>query len=130
MDPTVKPGERRCEPRRHTLAEHGVTSARIRPGHNARVVDVSAGGALVETPCRLLPGTSVEIRLATERQHVTVRGEVVRCAVSRLRPLVYRGAIRFDRRMVCFADCDEYGLPAVGGDGGRGAREEVTRGVL
>ena len=37
--------------------------ARLRPGRAARVVDVSAGGALIETDWRLLPGLRVELQV-------------------------------------------------------------------
>jgi hypothetical protein len=41
------------------LEKHGIVSACVRPGYRARLIDVSAGGALIETSHRLLPGTSV-----------------------------------------------------------------------
>jgi hypothetical protein len=71
---------------------------RIRPGHVASIVDVSAGGALIETARRLLPGSTIELQLDREHDHVAVRGTIARCAVSRLHPAIvwYRGAIVFD----------------------------------
>jgi len=114
--------ERRAEARHRTVGEHGVLTTRIVPGHQARLVDVSAAGALLDTPLRLLPGSSVHICFVTRRQRIAVRGEVVRCGVERLGPLVYRGAVRFDRRLSLFDGWTvEQQLPA---------REEATRGVL
>lgn len=112
--------ERRHDRRRSAVEDHGVLSARIVPGHQARLVDISPSGALVDTPLRLLPGTNVEVRLATRHQQIDVRGQVVRCMVTRVAPLVYRGAVRFDRRLQLFEDREQQ-LPA---------REEITRGAL
>jgi len=112
--------ERRRDRRRSGVDEHGVLSARIVPGHHARLVDISSGGALMDTPLRMLPGTSVEVRLATRHQQIDIRGEVVRCMVTRVTPLVYRGAVRFDRRLHLFDDREQQ-IPS---------REETTRGPL
>ena len=93
--------------RRYERVEHHrIISTRIRPGHPASIVDVSAGGALIETMFRLLPGTSVELHVETSTRHTRVRGEVLRSAVTKLRAdgVCYRGAIRFDRHLPWFVD--------------------------
>lgn len=115
--------ERRADRRQTAVEDHGVLSTRVGDGHPARLVDVSSGGALVDTPLRLLPGSAVEMRLATRRDRIAIRGEVVRCSVNRLQPMVYRGAVRFERRLPMFADGHdvEQGLPA---------REGLTHDVL
>ena len=114
--------ERRAAARRRTVDEHGVLTTRIAPGHHARLVDVSAGGALVDTPLRLLPGSTVNVCFATRQRRIAVRGEVVRCGVARLTPMVYRGAVRFERRLSLFDGwAVEQQLPA---------GEESTHGVL
>ena len=41
--------ERRAAPRTHTVREHGIEQARIRPGREAAVVDASSGGIFIET---------------------------------------------------------------------------------
>ncbi len=117
---TQRQHERRNDRRLSSVDDHGVLSARIVPGHQARLVDISSGGALVDTPVRLLPGTNVEVRFATRHRQIDVRGKVVRCMVTRVAPLVYRGAVRFDRRLQLFEDREQQ-LPS---------REETTRGVL
>ena len=83
---------------------HGIVSACVRPGHRARLIDVSAGGALIETSHRLLPGTSVELQVETGTDRASVRGQVLRCAVVRVRPtwVSNRGAIAFDRHLPWF----------------------------
>ena len=106
----------RRQTRRHLhVEEHGIRSMRIKPGHHAKLVDVSAGGALIETHRRLLPGTSVELHMESERRQASVRGRVVRCAVVKVRPasVCYRGAISFDRHLPWFADASGYQVPSV-----------------
>ena len=99
----------RRQTRRHLDAdEHGVVSARVRPGHRAKVIDMSAGGALIETTHRLLPGTPVELHVETRSHQTNVRGRVLRCAIVLVRPswLCYRGAIGFDRHLPWLLDDD------------------------
>ena len=98
--------DRRGARRLDAFEEHRIVSACVRPGHRARVIDVSAGGALIETSLRLLPGTSVELQVETGTDRANVRGQVLRCAVVRLRPtwVCYRGAIAFDRHLPWFVE--------------------------
>lgn len=100
------PPDRRGSRRLDALEEHRILSASVRPGQRARVVDVSAGGALIETSERLLPGTAVELQLETRTDRAIVRGQVLRCAVVRLRPtwVCYRGAIVFERHLPWFVE--------------------------
>jgi hypothetical protein len=104
--------ERRRAGRASGVEAHGIVCARVRPGHDASIVDVSAAGALVETRHRLLPGSSIELYLQTPDQRASVRGRVVRCAVSHLHPssLSYRGALEFDRQ-VAWLNYGEVRLP-------------------
>jgi hypothetical protein len=100
------PSDRRGMRRLEALEEHGIVSACVPPGHRARLIDVSAGGALIETSHRLLPGTSVELQVETSKDRASIRGQVLRCAVVRVRPtwVCYRGAIAFDRHLPWFVD--------------------------
>ena len=103
---SVELPDRRGTRRLEAFEEHRIVSARVRPGHHARVIDVSAGGALIETTVRLLPGTSVELQVETGTDRTAVRGQVLRCVVVRLRPtwVCYRGAIAFDRHLPWFVE--------------------------
>lgn len=96
--------ERRRDERLQTVAQHGIARARVRPGHDVTLVDVAAGGALIETGRRLLPGSFVELLLSDGARSATVRGQVLRCAVARLcaTAIAYRGAIGFDRDLSWF----------------------------
>ena len=98
--------ERRLTRRRQSVEEHGIVSARVRPGIDASVVDVSAAGALIETHHRLLPGTSIEIHFDQDKRLPAVRGRVLRCAVAHLEPdsVCYRGAVLFDRHLPWLTD--------------------------
>ena len=105
--------DRRQTHRHRQVEEHGIIAARVKPGHHARLVDVSAGGALIETSHRLLPGASVELHMETESRRASVRGRVLRCAVIRVRPasMCYRGAIGFDRHLPWFVDAPGNQVP-------------------
>jgi hypothetical protein len=88
--------------------EHGIVSTRVRPGYRAKLIDVSADGALIETNHRLLPGTCVELHVETRSHRTNVRGRVLRCAIVLVRPswVCYRGAIGFDRHLPWLLDED------------------------
>lgn len=93
--------DRRNTPRHRGVEAHGIVAARVRPGHQATLLDVSAGGALIETAYRLLPGAAVELHVETAHHRTCMRGHVLRCAVvgvcSTL--ICYRGAIGFEGRL-------------------------------
>lgn len=104
----------RRQTRRHLdTDEHGVVSTRVRPGHRAKLIDISAGGALIETTHRLLPGTPVELHVETRSHRTNVRGRVLRCAIVLVRPswVCYRGAIGFERHLPWLVS-DEPGAPS------------------
>jgi hypothetical protein len=73
-------------------------SALLRPGQDILVVNLSVGGALVESATRMMPGTRTELQLIGSTRQV-VRGRIERCRVARLEPLRYEGAIVFDERL-------------------------------
>ena len=106
----TREGNERRLTRRHVESdEHGIVSTRVRPGHRAKLIDVSAGGALIETTHRLLPGTSIELHVETRSHRTNVRGRVLRCAIVLVRPswVCYRGAIGFDRHLPWLLDDSE-----------------------
>ena len=107
--------DRRCARRRRTIHDHGIVSARVRPGREASLLDVSAGGALVETTYRLLPGSPIELHVATTERRASVRGGVLRSAVVAVGAagLCYRSAIGFNHLLSWFVDGEAggYGVP-------------------
>jgi len=74
-------------------------SARIRPGHGVRVMNLSPRGALVESRQRLAPGRTVELQLEAAGARHATRARVVRCYVSAVAAdiVMFRGALAFER---------------------------------
>jgi hypothetical protein len=71
---------------------------RLRTGHEISLVNVSGGGALVETRARLLPGTAIVLHVHTDDRTVAVRARVTRCfvcAIDKNAGVRYRGALAF-----------------------------------
>jgi hypothetical protein len=62
------------------------------------VVNLSRGGALLESAARMLPGARAELQLTGGRRRM-VCGRIARCQVAHLDPLRYRGAIVFDESL-------------------------------
>ena len=129
---TTKPiieRERRAAPRKHTVEEHGIKAARVRAGRDAAVLNVSAGGVLIETLHRLLPGTTIELQLSIGEDRAEVRGRVLRSAVSCLRHgrVSYRGAIAFERALVSIGTVDGYAVPTRPAADRRHGWEDATR---
>jgi hypothetical protein len=102
-------GERRVGSRHEGPEGHGIQSMQVRPGRRAMLINIGAGGALIETGHRLLPGASVDLVLERSHYRATVRGRVLRCAVVRLESasICYRGAIGFDRSLPWFVEHED-----------------------
>jgi len=86
------------ERRRTCRAPAAEISARVRPGHRVHVVDVSAGGALLEAAQPLRPGADVEVQFERAGERVRISATVVRCGVAALDPdrgPTYRAAVSF-----------------------------------
>jgi hypothetical protein len=90
--------DRRGAPRICPPAGSPLAVARIRPGREVRVLDLSLSGVLVEGELRLLPGSLVEIQVNLDRLEGRTRGRVERCHISALGsgPPRYRAAITFE----------------------------------
>ena len=95
------PADRRLTPRRTPHASDPVARLRLRAGRELTVVNVAAGGALVETEGRLLPGTHVDVHVMTPNGRELVRSRIVRAFVWQLsgERIVYRGALAFERHV-------------------------------
>jgi hypothetical protein len=81
-------------------------SALLASGTNIRLIDLSRGGALFECGSRLLPGSTVAMRLVTPDGAFVVRGRVVRSRIVRLGSggLGYQAAISFNETLKELAD--------------------------
>ena len=87
--------------RTHRTEGNGI-AARVRPGHRVHVVDVSVGGALLESGWPLRPGTDVEVQFERADGRVRVSATVVRCGVTALhseRGATYRAAVSFSEAL-------------------------------
>ena len=110
MDGTIA-RERRASCRVPALTMAGMERARVRPGRTAHVVDLSAGGALIETDWRLLPGMRVEMQLGEPAPLFRVAGRVLRCHVSVLgrERIRYRCALMFEEGL-SFGEAPTHGV--------------------
>ncbi len=100
MAPTlIQVEERRaCIRWRSRDAPHRM-ACRIRPGHDALIVNLSEHGALVDTRRRLVPGGLVDVLIDMGGRRAVARALVLRSAIAGLLAddVTYRGALRFDR---------------------------------
>ncbi len=105
MDGAVGPGpspDRRRAIRKNRAELSWLCGLRLRPGLDVALVNLSAGGALVETPTRLRPGGRTVLRLTGAAGSWTVSGCVLRSWVAAIEPehgVVYRGALVFDEAL-------------------------------
>jgi len=92
--------DRRANPRTSALTAAGLSHARLQPGRTAQVINLSSGGALIETDWRLLPGTRVELQLGATRRF-RVAGRIVRCHIEALERerVRYRGGLAFEEQL-------------------------------
>jgi hypothetical protein len=77
------------------------TQAILRPGYSVALIDLSAGGALIEGPRPLRPGMRVHVQLVSGTHRFGLTAHVLRCSVASLDTdagVRYRGALRFDER--------------------------------
>lgn len=87
---------------RFPLPDQAEARATLRPGCPVQLVDVSAGGALLQAPRPLRPGARVLLQVATPQRTFSIGAHVTRCFVWSLDPLagvLYRGALRFEHRI-------------------------------
>ncbi|MGH9411987.1 MAG: PilZ domain-containing protein [Vicinamibacterales bacterium] len=90
-----RPRERRREPR----ADARHMRARVGPGHHLVVIDMSAGGVLVEAARPLRPGSRIDLHLEDDDRRDLLRARVIRCTVAALSAetgVTYRAALSFD----------------------------------
>lgn len=91
--------DRRLEAR---FAPASAARATLRPGCVVVLVDVSGGGALIEGPRPMRPGSRVHLQVATAARTFSIEAQVMRCTVWIVDPIDgvrYRAALRFDHRV-------------------------------
>ncbi len=70
----------------------------MRPGNIVILKNLAAGGALVHSRRRLLPGARVHLQIAGGTHRLRLGGQILRCGVAALGldGVIYLGAVRFD----------------------------------
>lgn len=111
--------ERRRWPRHVYSNGHLPPTTRLRPGAIVTLVNLSCGGALVESTLRLRWGTRCDLEWTMGDGMTIVAARVTRCYVARLGPsgVRYRTAVRFETTVASPAAADlleEYQLPGTG----------------
>ncbi len=103
------PVDRRAHQRFALVELPGLRAARLEAGPMVSIVDVSAGGALVETAVQLEPASETVLQLLGYARQTAIRSRVLRCHVTRLdgQPR-YLGAFVFHQPL----DLGELRLPA------------------
>jgi hypothetical protein len=83
-------------------------TAAFAPGPDVRLVDLSRGGARFECARRLLPGSTVALRLVTPDGTIVVRARVVRSRIAKIDQtgLVYEVAAAFNETLTTLNDED------------------------
>jgi len=92
--------DRRSDPRFEWSSED-ITRATLRPGCTVEIVDVSAGGALLQSGRPLRPGARVHFQIVTTLRAFSLVANVLRCEVWMVdsrRGVTYRGAVQFEQR--------------------------------
>jgi uncharacterized protein DUF6982/PilZ domain-containing protein len=76
-----------------------IRNARIAQGHGVSLVDLSAGGALIDSPAPLRPSSLLTLEISGGGFDTAVEFRVVRCQVGAVLPgrTIYRGACEFTR---------------------------------
>lgn len=93
-----EPSDRRVHPRLTLSDLDWLNTVRLKYGPVVEVIDLSPGGAQIETSSRLQPGAVVVVQISGTDGEVAIPSTVVRSQVSRVSPSpVYRSALSFKR---------------------------------
>jgi len=99
LDVSFEHGEnRRVHERLRASEVRWLRGARIKYGADFRVLDISAGGMLVETSSQLSPDANIVVELLGPESPLLVPSRVVRCRMASLGEILkYQGACEFKR---------------------------------
>ena len=74
-------------------------------GNTARVLDISRGGALIETDVRLCPQTKIGFKILMEQGDFRITGSVLRSSIKSLKGTpIYQSAIVFENPLTVLDD--------------------------
>ena len=90
--------EKRTSPRLPASSISSLKSVRLVAGPEVTLINISRGGALIETDALLVPHSSIAIRLVTADAAFLLRGRVLRSRASSFQgsALLYQSALAFD----------------------------------
>ena len=96
----------------------------LNQGNEAQVVDISRGGALIETDVRLRPQMKIVFKVITTQGTFRITGSVLRSSIKSLHGTpVYQSAIVFENPLTMMDDLEP---PATDASAGAVAAAEVT----
>jgi hypothetical protein len=94
------PADRRVHPRLTLSDLDWLNTVRLKYGPVVSLIDLSSGGAQIETPSRLHPGAVVVVQISGTGGEIAMPSTVVRSQVSRVVPYaMYRSALSFKRTL-------------------------------
>jgi PilZ domain-containing protein len=105
--------DRRSDPR-YDWSSDDILHATLRPGCVVHIVDLSAGGALVQATRPLRPGARLHFHLVLRHRSFGLVAHVLRCGVWRLdspEGVTYRGALQFEERCDLFWETESPNRP-------------------
>lgn len=75
-----------------------VKGARLKYGAPLSLIDLSIGGAQVESAVTLRPGSTIVVQIQGEDKDIALASQVLRCHIAAIAPVAtYRGALAFKR---------------------------------
>jgi hypothetical protein len=97
--------EKRSSPRLPPSTISNLKSVRLVAGPEVTLINISRGGALIETEAHLVPHSSVAIRLVAADAVLLLHGKVLRSRASSFQgsTLLYQSAIAFDEELPLLA---------------------------
>ncbi len=88
---------RRRSPRFDSSAIPNLKSVHQVEGPEVKLINISRGGALIETQKRIPPGSKISLRIVTTEKVYTLNGQILRCYVYEIeKVLTYQCALAFD----------------------------------
>src|SRR5438105_11848548 len=97
-EPSTTGADRRAYERIAVCDLPWVKGARLKYGAPLSLIDLSVGGAQVESAVTLRPGSTIVVQIHGEDREVALPSHVLRCHIAAIAPVAtYRGALAFKR---------------------------------
>lgn len=107
--------ERRAYARLAAAELEWLRQARLKSGPRVTLVDLSRGGALIDSRVQMRPGSTITLELSGHEASLELSSQVLRCHLAQIGgTAVYRGACRFAEPLVI--EDLTHPAPAAGGD--------------